>query len=99
MKEIYQQTLDKWHRCMQEGDMKLLDEILAEEVVFYSPVVWTPQRGKAITSLYLHGAKHVLGAGGFHYTRKVLMDNQFVLEFSTQIDEVTVEGVDIVRLD
>lgn len=99
MKEIYQQTLDKWHQGLKDRNPAVLDEILAEEVVFHSPVVWTPQEGKAITKLYLTGAMHVLGPGGFHYHRKVMMDQQAIMEFHTKIDDIAVEGVDIIRMN
>ena len=46
--------------------------MLAEDVVFHSPVVHTPQRGKAITTLYLTGAMHTLNNGHFRYERQIV---------------------------
>ncbi len=71
---------------------------MAEEVVFHSPVVWAPQQGKAITKLYLLGAAHVL-ANDFHYTRKIVDGFHWGLEFSCQVGEVTVKGIDLVTLN
>ncbi|MEO6988271.1 MAG: nuclear transport factor 2 family protein [Aquihabitans sp.] len=46
-------VIERWHQHLR-GDLPGgLDELLAEDVVFYSPVVFTPQRGKEITKLYL----------------------------------------------
>jgi hypothetical protein len=39
-------VIDRWHRFMR-GDMPdALEGLLDDEVVLYSPVVFTPQRGK-----------------------------------------------------
>jgi hypothetical protein len=49
-------TIAKWKRHLR-GDLPGgLDELLHDDVVFYSPIVYTPQRGKAVTSLYLGAA-------------------------------------------
>ena len=74
-----------------------MDALLAEEVVFFSPVVHTPQRGKAITTQYLIAAFHVLSNDTFHYAREVVGDHEAVLEFEVEIDGITVNGVDMLR--
>lgn len=48
--------LEAWHRVVRDMNAEALDEILAEDVVFHSPVVHTPQKGKALTRLYLMAA-------------------------------------------
>jgi len=54
-------TIAKWKRHLR-GDLPGgLDELLHDDVVFYSPIVYTPQRGKAVTSLYLGAAGATLG--------------------------------------
>ena len=70
-------ALRLWHQVMQAGDVHLLQELLAEEVVFHSPVVHTPQRGKKITTAYLAAAEMVLGGEKFTYTREVVGDGYF----------------------
>ncbi len=54
-------ALDEWHRIVRERDPDGLDDLLADDVVFHSPVVHTPQRGKPITAMYLAAAVIVLG--------------------------------------
>jgi hypothetical protein len=84
-----------------------LAELLAEDVVFYSPVVYTPQRGKEITTAYLEAAAVALSgdaAGGdpaqaFRYTKQVLSGDTAVLEFETNVHGKYVNGVDIIRCD
>ena len=91
-------ALERWHEIMKERKPELLDEILAEDCVFLSPVVHTPQRGREITRLYLTGAMHVLN-DGFHYVKEVVSPEHAVLEFVCEIDGITVNGVDIMSFD
>jgi ketosteroid isomerase-like protein len=93
-------VIDSWHRFLTDPDATGLDDLLADDVVFYSPVVYTPQRGKQVTALYLHAAKQVLPGGGdgtFRYTKQVVGTDTAVLEFETTVDGTYVNGVDIIR--
>ena len=92
-------ALQQWHKFVSTANPDVLDELLAEDVVFYSPVVWSPQRGKKLSRMYLLGAMQVLGPGGFHYTKEIIGDRQACLEFETKIGELTVNGVDIITWD
>jgi len=93
---MLQAALKEWHRIAAEKDAKGLDAILADDVVFQSPVVHTPQRGKAITTAYLTAALHVLNNEHFHYTGEWTADNSAVLNFVTSLDGVEIDGVDII---
>ena len=92
-------VVDRWHRHLRGELPGGLDELLADDVVFWSPVVHTPQHGKEITTLYLRGAEQVLNGGAFRYTKQVLDGDTAVLEFETEVDGTFVNGVDIVRCD
>jgi hypothetical protein len=104
---VIKPVIDKWHAYLRGQLPGGLDELLDDDVVFYSPIVYTPQQGKAITTLYLQAAGMTLpgdsavssggGAGGFHYTKEVLADDTAVLEFETTIEGKYVNGVDIIR--
>ncbi len=89
--------LSKWHNIVRTRDASGLNELLADGVVFYSPVVHTPQVGKAITTMYLSAAVHVFGNESFKYVREVVGENDAVLEFETEIDGITVNGVDMIK--
>lgn len=91
-------ALERWHEIIKERKPELLDEILAEDCVFLSPVVHTPQRGRELTKLYLTGAMHVL-VDGFRYEKEVVNAEHAVLEFVCEIDGITVNGVDIMSFD
>lgn len=90
-------VLQKWHELIETKDIELLDQLLDENVVFYSPVVWTPQKGKWLTTMYLGAAAHVFINDTFEYVRKVIGANDAVLEFKTEIDGVIIEGVDMLQ--
>ena len=89
----------RWHQHLRGELPGGLDELLADDVVFWSPVVHTPQHGKEITALYLRGAEQVLGGAAFRYTKQVLDGDTAVLEFETDVDGTFVNGVDVVRCD
>ena len=93
---MIENTIATWHKLVEERDAAGLDRILAENVVFHSPVVHTPQAGKPITTLYLTAALHVLNNNTFHYLREVVSGNHAVLEFLTVIDGISINGVDMI---
>ncbi|MGN6693713.1 MAG: nuclear transport factor 2 family protein [Aquihabitans sp.] len=108
------QTVDRWHDFLRGKLPGGLDELLHDDVVFFSPIVYTPQQGKEVTKLYLLAATQTLpgerpegdagadvssGSGGFRYTKQVLADDTAVLEFETTVEGKYVNGVDIIRCD
>lgn len=86
-----------WHALVESRNPAGLDELLADDAVFVSPVVHTPQRGKAVTKLYLSAAFEVFFNPSFRYVREIVGRSDAMLEFETEIDGVRVNGVDIVR--
>lgn len=94
-------SLKNWHQFLETKNPKILDELLSDEVIFYSPIVWAPQEGKQITKLYLMAALEVFGGenADFKYVNQVIDNNQFILEFTTIIDGVTVNGVDMIAVN
>ncbi|MCK7511343.1 MAG: nuclear transport factor 2 family protein [Desulfobacterales bacterium] len=93
---MIENTIATWHKLVDARDAAGLDNILAEQVVFHSPVVHTPQVGKPITTLYLTAALHVLNNDTFKYLREVISGNHAVLEFQTVIDGISINGVDMI---
>ena len=85
-----------WHKTVQLRQPARLDELLAEDVVFYSPVVFSPQRGKKIARQYLLAAFSVLNNETFRYVRETNGVEHSVLEFEVEIDGIYVNGVDMI---
>jgi len=94
-----QPAIESWHRLIEERNVAGLDDILADDAVFHSPVAHTPQKGKQLTKLYLSAAIMVLGGADFTYVREVIGDSDAVLEFTAELNGVHINGVDIVHWD
>jgi hypothetical protein len=92
-------TLSTWHALVKSRNATGLDSLLADNVVFHSPVVHTPQVGKAITIQYLSAAFHVFFNESFRYVREVTGPADAVLEFQVDIDGIGVNGVDMLKWD
>jgi hypothetical protein len=102
-------TIEKWHLHLRGELPGGLDELLHDDVVFFSPVVFTPQKGKAITKLYLAAAGQALPgegpgtdgsqAGGFRYVKQLLSGNHALLEFETRVAGKYVNGIDLITCD
>ena len=113
MADVIDGVMAKWQAHLRGQLPGGLDELLDDDVVFYSPIVYTPQEGKAITKLYLQAAGQALpgdsgsgsgsgsdsgsDSGKFRYTKKVLAGDTAVLEFETTVAGKYVNGVDIIR--
>lgn len=89
--------LESWHRLVRTQDPSGLDTLLADDAVFYSPVVHTPQRGKKLAAWYLNAAFDVFFNPSFRYVREIVGASDAMLEFETEIDGVLVNGVDLIK--
>lgn len=91
------EPITRWHRLVNERDVAALDALLAEDAVFHSPVVHTPQVGKAVTRAYLAAALVVFVNDSFRYRRELYSEHDAVLEFEVELDGIAVNGVDMIR--
>ena len=103
-------AIEKWHDIMKNpgpNTSQKLDDLLDDDVIFYSPVVFTPQKGKDITKLYLAAAGGVFSSdkdegeskskeSKFRYTKELIHDNHACLEFETEINGIYVNGIDLI---
>ncbi len=108
-------TLQRWHQHLRGELEGGLDVLLHDDCVFLSPIVFTPQRGKELTKLYLNAAGATFSAGApagdappsggqmtgssFHYVKEVAAGRHAVLEFETEVAGTYVNGVDIIAVD
>jgi SnoaL-like domain len=90
------QAVKAWHAVVESGDPDLLDDLLADDVVFRSPAVYAPQPGKDLTMLYLRSAMAVLGPS-LRYAGEWYGPSSAVLEFEAELDGMYVHGVDMLR--
>ena len=106
---MIRENIKKWHDHIKGEFPGGLDELLADDVIFYSPIVFSPQNGKELTTLYLMAAGNTFGGdkakdgtlegSSFKYTKEILEGNQAMLEFETQIDGKYINGVDIITFN
>ncbi|MGP0029794.1 MAG: nuclear transport factor 2 family protein [Acidimicrobiales bacterium] len=108
---MIESVVAKWHAHLRGELPGGLDALLDDDVVFYSPIVFTPQRGKKMTALYLAAAAQTFpgdratssskstadSARSFHYTKSALSEDVAFLEFETTMEGKYVNGVDIIR--
>lgn len=109
---MIEKTIENWHRTIRGEFPGGLDELLADDCVFYSPIVFTPQKGKAISKMYLQAAGSTFSGAEpgraleegvpeskFRYIKQVMSGNHAVLEFETHVDGKYVNGIDMITCD
>lgn len=111
---MIEQTIANWHAHLKGEFPGGLDALLADEVVFLSPIVFTPQEGKDLTKMYLSAAGATFtgdepnefaadgpgsGTGSFHYVKEVMSGSTAVLEFESTVDGILINGIDMITCD
>lgn len=91
--------IDRFHEAALAADTDALDFLLHDDAVFESPLLHTPQEGKALAKRYIGAAFETLANTGFHYVGVWHAPRSAVLEFKCRLDDVEVNGVDIIQLD
>ena len=91
-------TVELWHEISRGREMDRLEEVLAENCVFMSPVVHTPQKGRELTRAYLTAAFGVFN-DSFRYVKEVVTPQHAVLEFVCDLDDIVINVVDIMTFD
>jgi hypothetical protein len=77
-----------------EAGFDAVEELLAEDVVFTSPVAFKPYPGKAITAAILRGVGRVFT--DFHYVREINDEPNSALIFEAKVGDVSVSGCDFI---
>lgn len=88
--------ISRWMDIAHTKDAEALDAWLDDSVVFHSPVMHSPQRGRAAVKMYLSAALDTLGHSDFRYVGQWCGADSAVLEFVSHIDGVEINGVDII---
>ena len=91
----------KWHAYFSGGKNPVtLRALLAEDAVFHSPVVHSPQVGRDKVFAYLDAAGHVLGGEpSFTYVRELVDGNELMMEFTATIDGIFLNGIDLITFN
>ena len=89
--------IQRWHKVFKSQELEKLDEIISDDAVFTSPVVFKPMEGKEITKMYLFAAGQSFNMDKFKYIREINDGLNSMLEFETYIDDISVNGVDMIQ--
>lgn len=93
-------NIETWHKLIAEGQIEQLHDLLDKHAVFFSPLVFKPQAGRKLTLLYLTSAYKMFFAEGnktFKYIRELHSETDSMLEFTCEIDDVMINGVDLIK--
>jgi hypothetical protein len=96
MNPLHRRIIDQWHHVARTGDFADLDGMIHDDAVFESPVVHTPQHGKAITIKYLTAAVMTLKSPSSEFVGEWSGDNSVIVEFKSEIDGITINGIDMI---
>jgi len=97
--ETTKQSLEKWHDMIQSNDLSNLNDLLADEVVFRSPVAHKPYEGKQVVFFILTNVIQVFE--NFTYHREFYTEDgeNVVLEFSANVGDKSLKGIDMIRFN
>ncbi|MDT5046695.1 MAG: hypothetical protein QOD88_334 [Mycobacterium sp.] len=90
-------VIARWIAIIESGRTDDLQALLADDAVFFSPAVFTPQEGREKTAMYLKAAAKVFGDSDFHYVEQWYEERSAILEFAATIDGVYVNGIDMIH--
>lgn len=97
--QITQTAITRWHEMLETRDMSILNELLADDVVFRSPVAFHPYPGKQVVFFILTNVIQVFE--NFSYHREFLSEdgNNVVLEFSANVGDKKLKGIDMIQFN
>ena len=97
--ETTKQALEKWHQMIKTGDMSSLNELLADDVVFRSPVAYKPYEGKHAVFFILTNVIQVFQDFTYHREFYTEDEENVVLEFSANVSGKSLKGIDMIRFN
>jgi hypothetical protein len=89
--------LDTWHKFVNERNIHKLNSFISDDVTLFSPVVFKPIKGKFMVTMYLQAAAEIIANDSFKYVREVVDKQNAILEFETEINGLSVNGVDMLQ--
>ena len=92
-------AIQKWHDMIATKNMSILNDLLADDVVFRSPVAFKPYEGKQVVFFILNNVIQVFE--NFTYHREFFTEDEqsVVLEFSAVVSEKQLKGIDMIRFN
>lgn len=97
--ETTQKSIQRWHHMLKTRDLSLLNELLSEEVVFKSPVAFKPYPGKQVVTFILTNVIEIFENFRYHREFYTADGLSVVLEFSANVGEKTLKGIDMIQFN
>lgn len=95
MNGLLDERLQRWHRIVFQRDLVALGDCLAEDVLFHSPFLWKPYPGRMATFVILSTVVEVFQ--DFQYHRELVIGDDWALEFSARVGDLSLKGIDLIR--
>lgn len=92
-------VIQRWNALVASGRIDQVGDLLADDAVFHSPALFTPQDGRAAVVTYLAAAGKVFSGTDFHYVEQWYTDRSAILEFAATVDGIHVNGIDMIHWD
>ncbi|MCW7753580.1 hypothetical protein OOT00_06200 [Desulfobotulus sp. H1] len=97
MVEKDHEKLAAWHDVVCKKDMEALENFLAEDVQFFSPALWKPKGTRMEAMVMLGTVIEVFG--NFTYHRELIQGRNWALEFSADVGDKSVKGIDLIEFN
>ena len=97
--ETTQNAIARWHGMLDSRDMNILNELLADDVVFRSPIAFTPYSGKVVVYFILSNVIQVFENFTYHREFYSADGNNVVLEFSANVGDKKLKGIDMIQFN
>ena len=88
--------ISKWKNILETGNVSTIENIIHENATFFSPVVFTPQKGKKIVIKYLTSAVKMFNNKNFKYTKSLAYGTVSCEEFEARFGNIDVNGIDLI---
>ncbi|MFG2453932.1 nuclear transport factor 2 family protein [Streptomyces sp. NPDC048512] len=91
--------MNAFRKAVEAGDLAAVEELLADDVVFTSPVAFKPYPGKPITAAILRGVWRVFS--DFRYVREIAGADgrDHALVFTAKVGDKEINGCDFLHFD
>lgn len=99
LKEAAAASLKRWHAMVAQRELAALPDLLAPDVVFRSPMAYTPYPGAQVTGLILGTVINVFDDFTYHRELASADGLSVVLEFSATVHGKQLKGIDMIRFD
>lgn len=89
-------VIEEWKKIMSSGQTSNISKLIHEDAIFYSPVVFSPQKGKKKVIKYLSSAVEIFKNKNFLYKKIYNHKNFTFAEFEANFNNVIVNGIDLI---